>query len=363
MRQPVVMPKKAAFLAAGQRADKGRFRYRAGLLAMLLFLSGLGLSSASAEQAETPLFIYLASDRIADNPFLELARRGVQEAAVRYRADSLILQAVHPADRSPLLHLALADKPDVLVLSGFAFNQLLAKLAPQHPNTQIIRIDHCLELRPANLHCAVFREYEVAYLIGFTAARLSQTGQLGVVGALDIPLLRRFSVGFARGARAARPQIEVAVRWVGGDNPFADPARAASLAGQLHAGGADVIFSATSGGDSGVFEQAGRDQFLVFSVDINRCPMAAGRLVDNALKPVDRVVGKMLEQVMEEKPAARHSFGLAEGGMDMMALRRPAERASSRCLIADHPELLAKLGQLAGAIASGALTLSDPALE
>lgn len=157
MRQPVVMPKKAAFLAAGQRADKGRCRYRAGLLAMLLFLSGLGLSSASAEQAETPLFIYLAPDRIADNPFLELARRGVQEAAVRYRADSLILQAVHPADRSPLLHLALADKPDVLVLSGFAFNQLLAKLAPQHPNTQIILIDHCLEPRPANLHCAVFR--------------------------------------------------------------------------------------------------------------------------------------------------------------------------------------------------------------
>ncbi len=72
---------------------------------------------------------------MADNPFLELARRGVVEAAVRYRADSLILQAVHPADRSPLLHLAFADKPDVLILSGFAFNQQLAKLAPATPDT------------------------------------------------------------------------------------------------------------------------------------------------------------------------------------------------------------------------------------
>ncbi|MBL6623241.1 MAG: hypothetical protein ISP42_05960, partial [Alphaproteobacteria bacterium] len=66
----------------------------------------------------------------------------MEEAAIRYRADSLILQAVHPADRGPLLHLALAGAPEVLVLSGFAFNRQLAKLAPQHPDTQIILIDH-----------------------------------------------------------------------------------------------------------------------------------------------------------------------------------------------------------------------------
>ena len=361
MRQPVVIPKKAAILRTGQ---VGLFvlAAAASLVSASFVSAGLGKASLSA-RAETPLFIYLAPDRIADNPFLELARRGVEEAAIRYRADSLILQAVHPADRGPLLHLALADAPEVLVLSGFAFNRQLAKLAPQHPDTQIILIDHCLEPRPANLHCAVFREYEAAYLAGFAAARLSQTGQLGVVGALDIPLLRRFSVGFARGAKAARPEIAVAVRWVGGDNPFADPARAGRLASQLHQGGADVIFLATSGSDSGVFDQAAKDGFLVFSVDTNRCPLAAGRLVDNALKPVDRVVGKMLEQVMENRPAARHSFGLAEGGMDMMALRRPAERAASGCLITDYPDLLAELRQLAGAIISGTLSLSDPALE
>ncbi len=76
---------------------------------------------------------------------------------------------------------------------------------------------------------------------------------------------------------------------------------------------------------------------MVFSVDTNRCPLAAGRLVDNALKPVDRVVGKMLEQVMENRPAARHSFGLAEGGMDMMALRRPAERCQRLSDRTDYP--------------------------
>ncbi|MBL6623242.1 MAG: hypothetical protein ISP42_05965 [Alphaproteobacteria bacterium] len=68
MRQPVVIPKKAAILRTGQ---VGLFvlAAAASLVSASFVSASLGKASLSA-RAENPLFIYVAPDRIADNPFL-----------------------------------------------------------------------------------------------------------------------------------------------------------------------------------------------------------------------------------------------------------------------------------------------------
>ena len=53
------------------------------------------------------------------------------------------------------------------------------------------------------------------------------------------------------------------------------------------------------------------------------------------------------------------ALGLKEGGVSTIALEE-AELADSGCLIADHPEVVAKMREVAGQIEDGSLKLEDP---
>ena len=47
------------------------------------------------------------------------------------------------------------------------FNDIVNELAPTAPDVQFLIVDQCIPNQPPNVHCAVFREYEASYLVGF----------------------------------------------------------------------------------------------------------------------------------------------------------------------------------------------------
>ena len=219
--------------------------------------------------------------------------------------------------------------------------------------------DRCISDLPPNVHCAVFREYEASYLTGVAAGMMTKSNKVGVVGALDIPFLHRYTDAYRDGAKAVNSNVDVEIRWVGGDNPFGDPVRAKEQALAMHAAGADIIFTATAGGDFGVFEAAKENNFSVFSVDVNRCLDAPGYVIDNTLKGVDAALLNSVDAIMSGAKASVSAVGLKEGGMSVIALDED-KLADSKCLIADHPEVVSKVREVAATIADGSLTLPDP---
>jgi basic membrane protein A len=187
---------------------------------------------------------------------------------------------------------------------------------------------------------------------------LTKSNTVGVVGALDIPFLHRYTDGYAQGVKAVKPHAKVEVRWVGGDNPFADPVRAKEQAVALKAAGADHIYTATSGGDFGVFEAASTG-FKAFAVDVNHCAEVPGVIVDQSLKRVDVALGAAVDAILAGEKKTFKTLGIKEGGVGAIALDE-AGIAASKCLIADHAEVAAKMREVAGRIANGSLTLTDP---
>jgi len=179
------------------------------------------------------------------------------------------------------------------------------------------------------------------------------------VGALDIPFLHRYTDGYAQGVKSVKPDAKVEVRWVGGDNPFADPVRAKEQAVALNAAGADYIYTATSGGDFGVFEAAKEKGFKAFSVDVNHCPDLPGLIVDQSLKRVDVALGAAVDAILAGEKKTFTTLGLKEGGVSAIALDE-ATMADSKCLIADHPDVAAKMREVSASIADGTLKLADP---
>lgn len=330
------------------------------LIAVLAMLVGACGGTGGAEpDGEGPSFIYITPGPIGVNKFLELGKVGTDRAAESLGGTSKTFESTDLNSRTTNLEAAIDEKPDVIVLTTFEFTDLSKQYAEANPEQQFILIDACPDGAPANLHCGVFREHEGAYLLGLMAGELTETGKIGSVVALDIPFLHRWSDSFALAAQTVDPAITDSQVFVGGDNPFSDPARAKEQALALAAQGLDQIFAVTAGGNGGVFEAAQEQGFLSYGVDVNQCPDAPGFIVDSNLKLVDNVVESLIKDIMDDGAAeVFNSFGLAEGGTGVVALSD--DLADSGCVIADHPDIVEKVKAAAQEIIDGTLVVPDP---
>ncbi len=315
--------------------------------------------AASQANAADKLFVYVSPDALGVNAFLKMGKTGIEAAGQKYGADVKTYESKTAAERKENVEAAVNEGANIVVMLGFEFADIIKEVAPTAPDTQFLIVDQCIENQPANVHCAVFREYEASYLMGVAAGMLTQSKKVGVVGALDIPFLHRYTDGYAQGVKSVNPDATVDVRWVGGENPFADPVRAKEQAVAINAAGADYIYTASAGGDFGVFEAAKEKGFKVFSVDVNHCPDAPGLIVDQSLKRVDNALVAAVGAILEGKEKTFTSLGIKENGVSAVALD-DAGLADSKCLIAEHPDVVKKMREVAASIADGSLKLEDP---
>lgn len=317
-----------------------------------------GDGATDTTPGDGPSFIYVTPNPIGINKFLELGEVGTERAAEKHGGSARTFESTDLNSRRANLEAAVEEAPDVIVLTTFEFTELSAEFAAANPDQAFILIDACPEEPPANLACGVFREHEGAYLLGIEAGLLTESNQIGSVVALDIPFLHRWSDSFALGAESVNPEVEDSQVFIGGDNPFSDPARAKEQALSLAAQGADNIFAVGAGSNGGIFEAAQEEGFLTYGVDVNQCPEAPGQIVDNNLKLVDVVVETLIDQVLEGSAENFNSFGLAEGGTGVIALQDDV--ADSECVIADHPEIIEQVKETAQQIIDGSLEVPDP---
>ena len=328
-------------------------------LATITALVFMFFSQVSLSHASTDFFVYVSPDPIGVNAFLEMGKTGTEAAAKKYQAEVQTYESSTAAARRENVEAALNEGASLIVLLGFEFNDIITEVAPTAPEVQFLIVDQCIPNQPPNVHCAVFREYEASYLAGVAAGMMTESNKIGVVGALDIPFLHRYTDPYAEGAKSVNPNVDVEIRWVGGDNPFGDPVRAKEQALAMHSAGSDIIFTATAGGDFGVFEGAQENNFKVLSVDVNRCVNAPGYVIDNTLKGVDAAVVNAIDAIKSGATASFTAVGLKEGGMGLMALK-PDELANSQCLIADQENVLSEVRKVAQEIIAGSLVIEDP---
>ena len=317
------------------------------------------IASSAMLKAGDDFFVYVSPDPIGVNAFLEMGKTGIEAAAKKYGADVQTYESTTAAARRENVEAALNEGASLVVVLGFEFNDIISELAPTAPEVNFLIVDQFLSDLPENVHCAVFREYEASYLTGVAAGLMTKTNKSGVVGALDIPFLHRYTYAYRDGAKAVNSNVEVEIRWVGGDNPFGDPVRAKEQALAMNASGSDIIFTATAGGDFGVFEGAQEQNFRVLSVDVNRCVNAPGYVIDNTLKGVDAALLNSVDAIMSGAKSSVSAVGLKEGGMSVMALDKDG-LSSSQCLVAEEPEVVAKIREIADQIIDGSLVLPDP---
>lgn len=317
---------------------------------------------AEEEMAEEPLKLaYVSPDAIGTNPFLILGEIGIENVATELGAEFEVYEAVFGdlAVTEETLLAAAEDGADIVMVLGFEFNDFIPGAAEEFPDTEFLIVDQCIDPLPENVSCAVFREYEASFLIGAAAGLLTETDNVGVITALDTPFFRRYTDGYAEGAAFVNPDVNVEIIFIGGDNPFADPARAKEQALAMAANDVDQMFGAGASSNAGIYEAAVEQGFQVYATDTNQCPDQPEILVDSLLKRVDVVVEASITRIAAEGGGAVDVYGLEEDGIGLVALTVDDVDASE-CLIADSPEVIEQLADIQQQIIDGEIVIEDP---
>ena len=254
--------------------------------ATLLLAASLLAASAAARAAELqPAIVFDVGGKF-DKSFNE----GVDDGAQRFsKATGIEVRSFEPQNDSQrgqaLRKFARAGNDPILAV-GFAFAGDLTSVAKEFPNTRFVIIDSVVDA--PNVQSIVFKEQEGSYLAGMLGAMAAGTGKLGFVGGMDIPLIRRFACGYAQGAHAVRPDVEVLQNMTGTTGAaWNDPVRGGELARSQIERGANVIFQAAGATGIGVLQAATDAGKLGIGVDSNQNQMHPGHMLTSMLKRVD----------------------------------------------------------------------------
>ena len=319
---------------------------------MTLLKSFLGAAAsmalcAGAAMADPALIFDLGGK--FDKSFNEAAWGGAERWAKETGGTYKELEMQSEAQREQALRRLAESGANPIVMTGFAFGDVLNTVAPDYPDTKFAIID--MGVDQPNVRSVVFTEEQGSYLVGMMAAMASKSGTVGFIGGTDIPLIRKFACGYVQGVKAANPDAKV-VQNMTGTTPSAwnDPVKGSELTKAQIAQGADVIYAAAGGTGIGVLQTAADEGILSIGVDSNQNHLHPGKVLTSMLKRVDNAVYDAFKQG-EALESGFHVMDLAQQGVGY------AMDENNAPLVSD--EMKAKVDEAAAKIASGEIAVHD----
>ena len=309
----------------------------------------LGMGTPSAQDFQ-PAIIYDLGGKF-DKSFNEAAYNGAERFKEEAGVEYMEFEVTNESQRDQALRRMARRGATIVVAVGFSYATPLETIAAEFPDTKFTIIDSVVE--QPNVQSVVFKEHEGSFLVGMAAALASETGKVGFVGGMDIPLIRNFAHGYEQGVKYVNDGAEVFVNMTG-TTPAAwnDPAKGAELAQSQFDRGADVVYAAAGGTGLGVLQTAADSGKYSIGVDSNQNYLHPGSVLTSMLKRVDVAVYSAFKGAQDGTwEAGTQSLGLAEEGVGY------ALDEHNAALISD--DMKAQLEDAKAKIIAGELEVTD----
>ncbi|MFJ7944775.1 BMP family protein [Streptomyces sp. NPDC096354] len=263
-----------------------------------------------------------------DNSFNDSAARGLDKAKAEFKAQTKELTAKNgetPADREQRLESLAEGGYNPVIAIGFAYKDAVDKIAPKYPKVNFGLVDSVSDAK--NVASIVFTEEQGSYLAGVAAALKSKDGQVGFIGGVDLPLIKKFAAGYQQGVLDTNPKAKVQIQYLstGSDlSGFGSPDKGKAAAKGMLDKGADVIFAAAGGSGAGSIEAvAGQKGAWSIGVDSDQALDPAlskykDSILTSVVKNVDAGVYDLVKSVKDGKPLTGvQTYSLAKGGVSL----------------------------------------------
>ena len=149
---------------------------------------------------------------------------------------TIAVESVPEADAEPFIDQLIQQGANVIFTTSFGFMDATVAAAARYPDVVFAHATGFMRAPNVATYTAEF--YQVYYLNGLMAGALTESGEIGYVGAFPIPEVKRHISAFAMGAREVNPEATVNVRWL---NSWYNPAAATEATQALIADGSDVF--------------------------------------------------------------------------------------------------------------------------
>ena len=283
----------------------------------LLAAAAIAVAATTAQAADfKPAVVYDMGGKF-DKSFNEGVYNGVKRFTEETGIEVMEFEVTNEAQRQRAMERLVQRGATALLGVGFAQADAIAAVAEANPDAQFGIID-VYWLDHPNLRQYSFKEHEGSYLVGVAAAMKSQTGTVGFVGGMDIPLIHKFACGYVQGVKSVSADIEV-LQNMTGTTPSAwnDPVKGGELAQSQIDRGADVIYHAAGGTGIGVIRTTADAGKLAIGVDANQNYLAPGNMLTSMVKRVDVAAYQYFMDTHKGMfSAGIRQLGLAEDGVD-----------------------------------------------
>ncbi len=323
-----------------------------GFTVLSKLMLGLGLLLGVVSHA-APLKVGLVLDKGGrdDKSFNASAYKGATEAQKKLGITLKTVESSDDASIEASLRTFAEHDFDLIIGIGFVMAEPITKVAKDFPKIKFLIVD--AQGSGPNVRSISFKEQEGAFLVGAISALTSKSKTVGFIGGMDIPLIRRFEIGYRAGVKQVSPTTQTLVNYVGSTSEaWRDPTKGKELAVSQYNRKADVIFAPAGASGMGVFDAAEELKKYVIGCDSNQNGVKPGRVLTSMLKHLDYGVYDTIEKTVQGKfESGSHEFGLKEGSIDF------AVDEFNRPLL--PPAVLSRVKELKEEIIKGKIKVPD----
>lgn len=220
---------------------------------------------------------------------------------------------------------AVDDGAKTLVTGGPLFEKTMIKAKEQYPNIKFIAVD-CVPIANENdkvgnnVESISFSEKELGYLAGYSAVK-EGFKNIGFAGGVEIPAIRRFSLGFMQGMNDAAKDMNLEKKSINVKHiylgSFEDNDTNESTIGSWYDSGTQVVFIPAGGASTSAMKAAEKRQNkYVIGVDIDQSSQSP-TVITSAMKNLEDTVYHTLANLYDNKFDANKvkTFGVSDNGV------------------------------------------------
>jgi basic membrane protein A and related proteins len=338
-------------------------------LLVVLIMSALMIGACTSPQEPAPATGIKAcqvtdTGGVDDRSFNQTSWKGVEDAIAQLGVEGKVLESQQQADYENFLNAFIEEGCDIIITVGFLLGDATETAAQQNPDQKFAIVDFAYDPPYDNILGLVFATDEAAFLAGYVAAGVTQTGFVGTFGGIQIPTVTIFMDGFAMGVREYNSRHGTNVQVLGWDpatqsglftGNFDSLDDGRTMGETLISQGADIIMPVAGPVGLGTAAAAQEhDGVYLIGVDTDWTVSSSEYtdiMLTSVLKKMDVAVFESIEMVVEDDFSGGIFIGTLENdGVDIAPFHELSHLVSS--------DLQAEVDEIRQAIIAGQMQVS-----
>jgi len=281
------------------------------ILAVGIF--GCSKTDTSVENDTMKICLILDEGGVNDRSFNESAWSGALASKEKYGVEVSYIESKSESEYLQNVESAIDKDSDLIIGVGFKLTDTIKEASESYPNQKFAIIDGSYENTPSNVTSILFDEAGAGYSVGLIASQMTESNVVGFIGGMEIPSVDGFKIGFKEAIEEEEKDIKVLTQYA---NSFTDSAKGKAIAQQMISQGADIIFTAGGGVNSGAWEACNEAGIYAIGVDMPSSQFNPN-IITSALKNIGTGLEITIKDLVEGKFKGGEAtiYGLSNNGV------------------------------------------------